>query len=53
MRDGKEVLIRKVQQYKPLIVCFNGKGEHSYNERLLLFTFFCLYTRFKIHLMAE
>lgn len=27
MRDGKEVLIRKVEQYKPLIVCFNGKGK--------------------------
>ena len=52
MRDGKEGLIRKVQQYKPSIVCFNGKGEHSYNERLLLFILFCL-TRFKIHLMAE
>lgn len=25
MRDGKEVLITKVQKYKPLIVCFNGK----------------------------
>lgn len=26
MRDGKDELIRKVEQYKPLIVCFNGKG---------------------------
>ena len=26
MRDGKDALIRKVEQYKPLIVCFNGKG---------------------------
>lgn len=26
MRDGKDELIRKVKQYKPLIVCFNGKG---------------------------
>ena len=26
MRDGKDTLIRKVEQYKPLIVCFNGKG---------------------------
>ena len=26
MRDGKDSLIRKVEQYKPLIVCFNGKG---------------------------
>jgi len=25
MRDGKDELIRKVEQYKPLIVCFNGK----------------------------
>jgi len=25
IRDGKEVLISKVEQYKPLIVCFNGK----------------------------
>lgn len=25
MRDGKDALIRKVEQYKPLIVCFNGK----------------------------
>lgn len=25
MRDGKEALIQKVEQYKPLIVCFNGK----------------------------
>lgn len=26
MRDGKDGLIRKVELYKPLIVCFNGKG---------------------------
>ncbi|XP_022784607.1 G/T mismatch-specific thymine DNA glycosylase-like [Stylophora pistillata] len=26
MRDGKGELIRKVELYKPLIVCFNGKG---------------------------
>ena len=29
MRDGKEALIQKVEQYKPLIVCFNGKGDFS------------------------
>ena len=26
MRDGKDELIQKVELYKPLIVCFNGKG---------------------------
>ena len=29
MRDGKEALIQKVEQYKPLIVCFNGKGDFT------------------------
>lgn len=29
MRDGKEALIEKVEQYKPLIVCFNGKGDFT------------------------
>ena len=29
MRDGKEALIQKVEQYKPLIVCFNGKGNFT------------------------
>ena len=32
MRDGKDALIQKVEQYKPLIVCFNGKGNLKHVE---------------------
>ena len=42
MRDGKEALIQKVEQYKPLIVCFNGKGDLIHSSILLLSPVFCL-----------
>ena len=29
MRDGKDTLVSKVVEYKPLIVCFNGKGNYK------------------------
>ena len=41
MRDGKEALVQKVEQYKPLIVCFNGKGDFTL-LLLLLSPVFCL-----------
>ena len=29
IREGKESLIEKIKSYKPLLTCFNGKGNYS------------------------
>jgi TDG/mug DNA glycosylase family protein len=34
MREGGELLRKKIQQYKPKIVCFNGKQVFTYFARV-------------------